>query len=252
MIFGRSGALGNGCVRTTRSDQSSARRNARGHHAVARLRTMGGEPNGARPRDARCRVRTCFIRRGSVAVWVGCGVLQTDVENRALSLTEVGWRSGDIHIVRRDPRRCSLSSLQRYRVTTVLTTDLQRLEACTASGGHAVSAILPDCRRLPIGSFAIRLWCGPVWSVFLSVPHALRIGIYEGLGTPRPCCAVGLLPAAAARGIGVDGASCGKAIHRVSHCPKALGALVGAMADVARGERAGEDRVARSEVLTLL
>ena len=61
-----------------------------------------------------------------------------------------------------------------------------------------------------------------------------------------------LLLAAAARGIGVDGASCGKAIHRVSHCPKALGAPVGAMADMARGERAGGDRVARSEVLTRL
>lgn len=65
------------------------------------------------------------------------------------------------------------------------------------------------CRTVDVfqlRSFVIRLWCGPVWSVFLSVPHALRIGIYEGLGTPRPCCAVGLLLAAAARGIGVDGA----------------------------------------------
>ena len=43
-----------------------------------------------------------------------------------------------------------------------------------------------------------------------------------------------------------------KAIPRVSHCPKALGAPVGAMADMARGERAGTDRVARTEVLTRL
>ena len=38
------------------------------------------------------------------------------------------------------------------------------------------------------------------------------------------------LQAAAARGIGVDGACCGKAIHRVSHCPKAGGAPVGTVA----------------------
>ena len=58
--------------------------------------------------------------------------------------------------------------------------------------------------RLPI-----RLWCRPVWSVFLSVPHARRVGIYEGLGTPRPCCAVALLLATAARGIGFDGGPVG-------------------------------------------
>jgi hypothetical protein len=56
------------------------------------------------------------------------------------------------------------------------------------------------------------------------------------------------LLAAAARGIGADGASCGKAIHRVSHCPKARGAPVGAMADMSREEPAGADRVARWEV----
>jgi hypothetical protein len=32
----------------------------------------------------------------------------------------------------------------------------------------------------------------------------MRIEIYKGLGTPRPLCAVCLLLAAAARGIGVD------------------------------------------------
>ena len=51
-------------------------------------------------------------------------------------------------------------------------------------------------------------------------------------------------------GIGADGASCGKAIHRVSHYPKALGAPIGAMAYMARGDRAGADRDTQSEVLT--
>jgi len=76
-----------------------------------------------------------------------------------------------------------------------------------------------------------------------------RCGNHEGHGTPLPFRAE-LLLAAAARGIGVAGASCGKTIHRVSHLPKALGAPGGAVADMTRGERAGADRVAQSKVLT--
>jgi hypothetical protein len=50
-----------------------------------------------------------------------------------------------------------------------------------------------------------------------------------------------LLLAAAARGIGFDGACCSKPVHRVEPLiPKALGAPGGAMADMARGERAGQ------------
>jgi len=79
-----------------------------------------------------------------------------------------------------------------------------------------------------------------------------RYGNHCGHGTPRPFRAELLLLAAAARGIGADGASCWEAIHRVSHYPKARGAPVGAMADISRGERAGADRVTRSEVVTCL
>ena len=50
--------------------------------------------------------------------------------------------------------------------------------------------------------------------MFLSVPNAKRVEIYKGLGTPLPLCAVCLLLATAARGIGIDGASCEKSIHR--------------------------------------
>jgi len=49
-----------------------------------------------------------------------------------------------------------------------------------------------------------------------------------------------LLLAAAARGIGFDGACCCKSLHRVEPFPKALGAPGGAVADMARGERAGQ------------
>ena len=67
-----------------------------------------------------------------------------------------------------------------------------------------------------------------------------RCGNYEGHGTPLPFCAEVLLLAAAARGIGFDGACCCKSLHRVEPLPKALGALGGALADMARGERAGQ------------
>ena len=62
-----------------------------------------------------------------------------------------------------------------------------------------------------------------------------------------------MLLAAAARGIAVDGACCCKSVHRVEPLiPKAPGAPVGAMADMARGQRAAgrADHVSRSAVLT--
>jgi len=56
-----------------------------------------------------------------------------------------------------------------------------------------------------------------------------RDGNHEGHGTPPPFRAVGLLPAAAARGLGIDGASCGKALHRVEPLTQAPGLAAGTM-----------------------
>jgi len=50
-----------------------------------------------------------------------------------------------------------------------------------------------------------------------------------------PFCAKVLLLAAAARGIGFDGACCCRSVHRGEPFPKALGAPRGAMADMAAG-----------------
>src|SRR5690606_24680605 len=76
-------------------------------------------------------------------------------------------------------------------------------------------------------------------SVFLSVSNASALREPHGTRDTTPVLCRVLLSAAAARGIGADGASCGKTDHRVSYCPKARGAPVGT---VARGP-AGSERV---------
>jgi len=65
-----------------------------------------------------------------------------------------------------------------------------------------VALLLLVCVTCPV-SVSVRLACS-------------ADQIYEGPGTPLPFRAVALLLAAAAGCIGVDGASCGKSIHRVS------------------------------------
>ena len=74
--------------------------------------------------------------------------------------------------------------------------------------------------------------------MFLSVPNAEALGIYEGPGTPLPFCAeVFYLPPrhAALAPMGLAAAS---RFIGVSPCPRGLGAPDGALADMARTERA--------------
>lgn len=197
------------------------------------------------------------------------GPLRADLERLAASQSEGGLQPQRHCRVRiGDPGKLATGQLPRLAdigdvlpvadavvvvVAAVAVAPAQLLQL-VVQVAHSVAAVgcLPRSCRLPLRRGAsLSLVCRRSGQCFCPSRTPGRCGNHEGHGTPLPFRAE-LLLAAAARGIGVDGASCAKTIHRVSHCPKALGVPVGAMADMARGERTGADRVARSEVLTRL
>ena len=96
------------------------------------------------------------------------------------------------------------------------------------------------------------LVCETCRLVFLSVPNAMRSGSTRDPGHHSRFVPFRLLLAAAARGIGVDGASCGKPIHRSEPLTQGSeGRFFGAVLQVSpQGAGRRTDRVARSGLTT--
>jgi len=79
------------------------------------------------------------------------------------------------------------------------------------------SSFLFSSSRLSVALGCPYVVAGVSWSGKCFCPSRTsgRCGNYEGHGTPLPFCAEVFLLAAAARGIGTDGACCCKSVHRV-------------------------------------
>jgi hypothetical protein len=142
-------------------------------------------------------------------------------------------------------RASSRSCRRGYAGTAASIRSSARAFGCCCRSPSSVRSAAPGSSS---GSFL--LVCSRSGQCFCPSRTPWRYGNHEGQGTPRPFRAELLL--AGRRGTRhwrrwrflLEGDPSGEPL------PKALGAPVGAMTDMSRGERAGADRVAWSEVLT--